>query len=88
MRAKTKDDRTANVRTIFEKVGEKIHLQTGKKITEHWCLVCRYILILELNVFLISDIFLRDKGAKTYLFTGGVSSLRTHISRYCILFFD
>ena len=47
-----------------------------------------WIMTLKLNMFLISDIFLRDKEAKTYLFTGGVSSLCTHISRYCILFFD
>ena len=85
MHVKTKDDRTADVCTIFKKVKEKIHLKTGKKITKHCCLVCRYALILELNKSHSSDIFLRDKGVKTYFFTGGVSSLCTHISRYSIL---
>ena len=85
MGAKTKDDCTADVCTIFKKVKEKIHPKTGKKIAKHCCLVCRYTLILELNKSRSSDIFLRDKGAKTYFFTGGVSSLRTHISRYSVL---
>jgi hypothetical protein len=88
MHAKAKDDHIADVCMIFKKVGEKVHPQIGKKITKHWCLICRYVLILKLNVFLSSDISLRDKGAKTYLFTGGVSSLCTHILRYFISFFN
>jgi hypothetical protein len=88
MCAKAKDDHMSNICTIFKKVREKVHPQTGKKIAEHWCLICKYILIIKLNMFLISDIFLRNKGVKTYLFTGGIFSLHTHILRYCILFID
>jgi hypothetical protein len=88
MHVKVKDDHMSDVCTIFKKVGEKVHPQIEKKIAKHWCLVCKYILIVKLNMFLISDIFLRNKEVKTYLFTRGISSLHTHILRYCILFID
>ena len=82
MHEKPKEDRTADIRTIFLKTTEYAHPDTGKKLTGHYCLVCRYVLILGLNAF--CNILLRDKGVRrtAYFFSGGVSTLRTHISRY------
>lgn len=79
-----KEVRTADIRTIFMKTTEYIQPDTGKKLTGHYCLVCRYVLIPNLRAF--SDILLRNKGLrpKAYFFSGGVSSLRTHIARYGI----
>ena len=58
------------------------HPDTGKKLTGHYCLVCRYILILGLNAFY--NMLLRDKGVRqiAYFFAGGISTLHIHITRY------
>jgi len=82
MHKKPKEDRTADIRTLFLKTTEYVHPDIGKKLTGHYCLVCRYVLILGLNVFY--NMLLRDKGVKwtAYFFAGGVSTLRTHIARY------
>jgi len=45
MRTKSKEDRTADVRTIFEKTTDYIDLDTGKMLTRHYCLLCKYVFI-------------------------------------------
>jgi len=87
MHMKPKEDRTADVHTIFLKTTEYLHPDTGKKLTRHYCLVCRYVFILGLNAY--CNIFLRDKGVRqtAYFFSGGISTLCTHISRYGALLF-
>jgi hypothetical protein len=86
MRTKPKEERNADVRTIFKKVAEYIHLDTGKKLTGHYCLICKYVFSLWLVAF--HNILARDKGVsqKVYFFAGGVSSLCTHIARYVVRF--
>lgn len=49
-KSKSKDARTADVRTIFMKT-DYIQPGTGKKVIGHCCLVCKYVLIPDLNVF-------------------------------------
>jgi len=43
---KSKEDRTADVRTIFEKTTDYIDPDTGKTLTGHYCLLCKYVFIL------------------------------------------
>jgi len=82
-----KDKCTADILTVFKKTTGYIHLDTGKTTDGHFCLVCRYVFILEFNLF--CNILPRDKGVReaSYFFAGGISSLRTHIARYDTLSF-
>ena len=80
MSKKPKEERTADIRTIFMKTTEYVHPDTGKKLAGHYCVVCRYVFIPSFDTF--GNILLRHKGQKPYFFSGGVSSLRTHIARY------
>ena len=43
---KPKEDRTADVRTIFEKTMDHIDTDTGRTLTGHYCLLCKYVFIL------------------------------------------
>ena len=45
MRMKSKEDCTADVCTIFEKTTDYIDLDTGKMLTRHYCLLCKYVFI-------------------------------------------
>jgi hypothetical protein len=73
--------RTADIGTIFMRVMDYVHPDRGK-IAGHFCLVCRYILFLKFNT--ICNILPRDKGVRqaAQFFSGGTSTLRTHIARY------
>jgi len=87
--AKPKDARTADIRTIFKKTADYVKPGTGKKVSGHYCLVCKYVMIHNLNAsYIITNMLLRKKGAssKACFFSGGISSLRTHIARYEVLF--
>jgi hypothetical protein len=88
-KSKSKDARTADVRTIFMKT-DYIQPGTGKKVIGHCCLVCKYVLIPNLNAFcnIVTDVLTRRNGAsaKVCFFSGSMSSLRTHIARYGIHF--
>jgi len=86
---KLKDQRTTDVCTVFKKATDYVHLDTGKNIAGHYCLVCKYIFIPYLNVVCnITDMLARDNGAsvRACFFSGSMSSLRTHISRYGVIF--
>jgi len=48
-----KEERTADVCTIFAKTMDHVDLGTGKKLTGHYCLVCRYVFILWHNMFVM-----------------------------------
>ncbi len=71
----------ANILMIFMRVMDYVHLDRGK-IARHFCLVCRYILFLKFNA--ICNILPRDKGVRqaAQFFSGGISTLHTHIARY------
>lgn len=45
MHVKSKDQHTANIRTIFTKTMDYIHLGTGNMVTRHYCLVCKYVFL-------------------------------------------
>ena len=51
MHEKPKEDRMADIQTLFLKTTEYVHPDTEKKLTGHYCLVCRYVLILGLSAF-------------------------------------
>ena len=89
MRTKSKDHRTADVRTIFVKTTHHIHPGTAKKRTGHYCLVCKYVFIPISVSRNIVNMLARNKGTslKACFFSGGISSLRTHIARYDTLTF-
>lgn len=88
-KSKSKDERTADVRTIFMKA-DYIRPGTGKKVIGHCCLVCKYVLIPDLNAFcnIVTDMLIRRKGEseKACFLAGSMSSLRSHIARYGVLF--
>jgi hypothetical protein len=89
MHTKSKDDRTADVRMIFVKTKHHIYLGTGKKHTGHYCLVCKYVFIPISVSRNVVNMLVRNKGAslKACFFSGGISSLCTHIARYDTLAF-
>jgi hypothetical protein len=63
--SRTREERTADVRLIFSRDKKYIHPATGKTLDGHWCKICR-----------------DDPSVKhTAFFTGGISTLRTHIAR-------
>ena len=39
--ARTKEERTADIRTIFKKVSDHINIDTGKTISDHICTICK-----------------------------------------------
>lgn len=45
MCTKSKEDRTADIHTIFEKTTDYIDPDTGKMLTGHYCLVCKYVFV-------------------------------------------
>src|SRR5216683_3490051 len=72
---------TADFCTIFKRTRDYIHPDRGK--TEgHFCLVCKYVFFLKFNA--VCNILPRDKGVResAYFFSGGTSTLCTHIARY------
>ena len=73
--------RTADILMIFVRAKDYIHPDTGKA-DGHFCLVCRYGFFPKINAF--CNILPRDKGVRqtAYFFSGGTSTLRTHIARY------
>jgi hypothetical protein len=73
--------RTADILTIFMRATDYIHPDKGK-CDGHFCLVCRFVLFFNVNM--ICNILPRDKGVRqaAYFFSGGTSTLRTHIARY------
>jgi hypothetical protein len=86
---KSKDDRTADVCTIFMKTKHHVHPGTGKKHTGHYCLVCKYVFIPISVSHNVVNMLVRNKGAslKVCFFSEGISSLHTHIARYDTLAF-
>jgi hypothetical protein len=42
-RATSKEERTADIRTIFIKVTDHVNTDTGKTMTGHRCMVCKYV---------------------------------------------
>jgi hypothetical protein len=77
--------RTADILTIFKKVSDYIHLDKGK-CEGHFCLVCRFVLFFNFST--VCNRFPRDKGIRQaeYFFSGGTSTLQTHIARYSALY--
>jgi hypothetical protein len=82
---RSKDDRTADVYTIFTRTVDHIQPGTGKKLSGHYCLVCQYVLIPNLNALchIITNMFIRKKGVSLNdsFLSGSMSSLRAHIAR-------
>jgi len=76
---------TADILTIFKKVSDYIHPDKGK-CEGHFCLVCRFILFFNFST--VCNRFPRDKGIRqaAYFFSGGTSTLPTHIARYSALY--
>ena len=72
---------TADISTIFMRATDYIHLDKGKA-DGHFCLVCRFVFFLMSNA--VRNILPRDKGVRqaAYFFSGGTSTLHTHIARY------
>jgi len=66
---------------IFTRAKDYIYLDTGKA-GGHFCLICKFSFFPKINVF--CNILPRDKGVRqaAYFFSGGTSTLRTHIARY------
>ncbi|KAJ8457093.1 hypothetical protein ONZ45_g18454 [Pleurotus djamor] len=64
--SRSKQERSADIRTIFKADEKRVNPDTGKEQTGYWCKVC-----LKNNAILKKDCF----------FTGSISTLRTHISR-------
>jgi len=50
MRTKQKDERTADIHTIFTKGTYQTNPETGTKLAGHYCLVCRYVFSPYLNM--------------------------------------
>ena len=73
--------RTDDIRTVFKRTTDYIDPDRGK--TEgHFCLVCRYVFLLTSDA--VCNLLPREKGVReaAYFFSGGTSTLRTHIARY------
>jgi hypothetical protein len=72
---------TTDISTIFIRARDYIHLDKGKA-DGHFCLVCRFVFFLKSNA--VHNILPRDKGVRqgAYFFSGGTSTLYTHITRY------
>ncbi|KAL0958654.1 hypothetical protein HGRIS_014979 [Hohenbuehelia grisea] len=60
-----KQERTADVRTIFRRDENRINPDTGKVESGHWCSICEQ----------------KNLAKKFCFFTGSISTLRTHIAR-------
>src|SRR5216683_3419122 len=73
--------RTADILTIFTRAKDYIHPDI-EKAGGHFCLVCRFGFFPKINAF--CNILPRDKGVRqtAYFFSGGTSTLHTHIARY------
>jgi hypothetical protein len=48
MHARPKDDRTADVRTTFQRDKASVNPDTGEKEDGHWCKLCQYVI--DLNI--------------------------------------
>jgi hypothetical protein len=79
-----KSERTADIRTIFTKV-DRVDSDTGKTITGNICTVCKYVSVAIVLTSILTSLP-RDAGmtSKACFFTGGVSTLRAHISRLAL----
>jgi hypothetical protein len=80
MQTKSKAKRTADLSTIFMRATDYIHPDRGKA-EGHFCLVCKFVFFLNSNA--VHNILPRNKGVRQVacFFSGGTSTLRTHIAR-------
>ena len=77
---KSKGNRTSDIHTIFRRTIDYVHPTRGRS-KGHFCVVCRKVY--SLNFDMLCNILPREKGVRqsAYLFSGGTSTLRTHIAR-------
>lgn len=53
---RTKQDRTADVRTIFQRDDEHKNVDTGAIEKGHWCKLCRWVLLSAISTFTYTEV--------------------------------